>query len=281
VTGIQTVQAFVLRQIFQPYMIPWFRMSGQTRRYQRIRAVADAIAREYIEARAQGSDDGGGDVLEMLLGTPYHQSGKAMSKAQILIECMQFLVAGSETSPVALSWTLYLLGKHPRFIGLVRDEVNAVLGSGPITFAGLHQLHLTRRVLDESMRLYSPFWMIDRVAVGDDEIEGIHIPAGIMVLPYIYGMHRDPGLWRNPDLFDPSRFEAEAKKDRHPFSHMPFGGGPRKCIGSNMALLQMILTLAVFLRRYDFELASTKDVEIDPKMILHPKGAIEMEIRRA
>ncbi len=278
VTGIQTVQAFVLRQIFQPYLIPWFRFSGQTRRFQRIRAKADQTAREYIEARGQGSNEGGGDILELLLETPYHESGDLMSKGQILTECMQFLVAGSETSPVALSWTFYLLGKHPRFIGEIRKEVDAVFGSDPITLSGLHQLRLTRRVIDEAMRLYSPFWMIDRVAVKDDEIEGIHIPKGVMVLPYIYGLHRDPELWPDPEVFDPSRFEAQNVKDRHPSAHIPFGGGPRKCIGSNMAILQMLLMMAVFVRRYDFELASTEEVAIAPKMITHPEGPIEMRV---
>jgi cytochrome P450 len=281
VTAIRTVQGFVLRQIFQPYLIPWFRFSGQTRRYQRIRAAADQIARAYIERRGRSPEDGGGDVLEFLLESPYEESGEPMSREQILVECMQFLVAGCETSPVALSWTFYLLGKHPQFIRAIRDEIGAELGSGPITLSGLHRLRLTRRVIDEAMRLYSPFWMIDRVAVADDEIDGIFIPAGLMVLPYIYGLHRDPQLWPDPEMFDPSRFEDEAVKRRHPSAHIPFGGGPRKCIGSNMALLQMLLTLAVFIRRYDFELASAKDVEIDPKMILHPKGGIEMEVRRA
>jgi cytochrome P450 len=281
VTGIKTVQGFVLRQIFQPYMIPWFRISGQTRRYQRIRAAADTMAWEYIKARGQGPDEGGGDILELLLQTPYDESGAPMSQEQILIECMQFLVAGSETSPVALSWTFYLLGKHPRFIREIRDEVAAVCGSGPITLPGLQQLRLTRRVLDEAMRLYSPFWMIDRVAVEDDEIDGIHIPGGLMVLPYIYGLHRDPELWPDPEVFDPNRFEEEAVRNRHPSAHIPFGAGPRKCIGSNMAMLQMLLLLAMFVRRYDFELASAKEIEIDPRMILHPKGEIEMKVRRA
>jgi len=280
VGGIKTVQGFVLRQIFQPYLIPWFRLTGRTRRYQRIRHAADEIARRTIESRKGGGDEGGGDILELLLETPFGESGKPMGDEQILVECMQFLVAGSETSPVALSWIFYLLGKHPRFIGEIRDEVESVIGSDPITFTGLHRLDLTRRVIDEAMRLYSPFWMIDRVAVEDDEIDGIHIPRGVMVLPYIHGLHREPELWPDPEVFDPGRFEDQAVRNRHPSAHIPFGGGPRKCIGSNMAILQMLLMLAVLVRRYDFELAMDREVEIDPKMILHPKGAIEMRVSR-
>jgi cytochrome P450 len=211
---------------------------------------------------------------------PLADSGEPMSKGQILVECMQFLVAGSETSPVALSWAFYLLGQNPCFISEIRDEVESVFGSEPISLSGLHDLRLTRRVLDEAMRLYSPFFMIDRVAVADDEFDGIFIPAGTMVLPYIYGLHRDPELWTDPDVFDPSRFEAEAARRRHSFAHIPFGGGPRKCIGSHMAVAQMLLILATFVRRYDFELASPDPVEIAPMMILHPKGEIAMRLRR-
>jgi cytochrome P450 len=279
IAGIRTVQGFVLRQIFQPYLIPWFRVSGRSSHYQRIRAAADQIARDYIRARSR-SPGNGGDILEMLLTTPYDESGEPLSDEQILIECMQFLVAGSETSPIALSWTLYLLARHPRFVREIRDEVESVFGSGPATLASLQRLRLTRRVVDEAMRLYSPFWMIDRVAVEEDEIEGIHIPRGVMVLPYIWGMHRDPRLWPDPEVFDPSRFEDEAVRSRHPSAHSPFGGGPRKCIGSNMAILQMLLVLAELIRRYDVQLASTQAVEIDPRMILHPKGPIAMWVRR-
>ena len=99
------------------------------------------------------------------------------------------------------------------------------------------------------------------------------------LLPYIYGLHRDPELWPDPEVFDPSRFEDQAVKDRHPSAHIPFGGGPRKCIGSNMAMLQMLLMLAVLVRKYDFKLANAKDIEIDPRMILHPKGPIGMRVR--
>ena len=278
---INTIQEFILRQIVQPYKIPWFRISGQSRRYQRMRIETEQIARDYIASRREGVGDEHGDLLEFMLATPYPDSTEPLSEEQILIESLQLLVASNETTTTALSWTLYLLGKHPQYARMIRDEMDAVMGSGPITFGGLHQLKLTLRVLDEAMRLYPSFWMIDRMAVGDDEVEGIHIPAGLTVLIHIYGMHRNTDVWADPEVFDPSRFEDEAKKGRNPFAHLPFGGGPRKCIGSNMALMQMLLILTVFIRRYDFELANAEPVEIDPMMILHPKGAIEMRIRRA
>jgi cytochrome P450 len=280
VTGIKTVQSLVLQQIFRPYLIPWNRISGRTRRYQRIRAEADQIARNFIAARAVDPGEESGDILELLLATPFEESGEPMDSEQILTECMQFLVAGCETSPVALSWTLYLLARHPEYIARIREEAESVLGSEPATFEALHRLRLTRRVIDEAMRIYSPFWMIDRLAVEDDEIDGIRIPKGTMVLPYIYGLHRDPDHWPDPEVFDPSRFEPASAEGRHPSAHIPFGGGPRKCIGANMAILQMLLLLSTFVRRYDFELAHPDPVEIAPKMIAHPKGPIEMNVTK-
>lgn len=279
-TGIRTIQHLVLQQIFQPYLIPWNRVSGRTWRCQRIRHAADQMARDYIRERAMDPGEDHGDVLGMLLTTPTEETGTPMDAEQILTECMQFLVAGCETSPVALSWTLYLLGRHPDFIRRIREEVDAVIGSRPITFESVHGLRLTRQVIDEAMRIYSPFWMIDRLAVADDEIDGVRIPRGVMVLPYIFGLHRDPALWPDPLVFDPSRFEDEAVASRHPAAHIPFGGGPRKCIGANVALQQMLLMVATFVRRYDFEPTSDREVEFQPRMILHPQGAIEMRVRR-
>ncbi len=278
-TTILTVQQFMVRQIVQPYLIPWFRLRGESRRHQRMRTEGEAIVRAHIEARRRARGEVRGDLLQLILDAPEEEHG-AWSADQILIEIMQLLVAGNETSPVALSWTFHLLGKHPAVLRAMREEVDAVFGSGPITFAGIHQLRLTLRVLDEAMRLYPSFWMIDRCALEDDEADGIRIPAGVTVVPYIYGVHRNPEVWEAPERFDPTRFEDEARKGRHPFAHIPFGGGPRKCIGSNMAIVQMLLVLATLLRRYDFEPTGGGMVDMAPMMILHPKGSIEMRVRR-
>lgn len=277
--AISSIQSFIVRQIVQPYKIPWFRITGQSRRYQQKRAEADKIVRAYIDARKR---QGGGDseLLQIMLQAPYNDTGRPMSPDQVLIESLQLLVAGNETSSTALSWTFYLLARHPRYVSGIREEIAATLGDGPIDFPELHRLHLTIRVLDEALRLYPSFWMIDRVALADDEIKGIRVPEGIMVIPYIYGTHRNPAFWKNPESFDPSRFEPGPKKERHPFAHIPFGGGPRICIGSSMAMTQILLVLVAFIRRYDFELATDGTVDIHPMMILRPKNAIKMRFRR-
>jgi cytochrome P450 len=121
--------------------------------------------------------------------------------------------------------------------------------------------------------------MIDRIALMDDEIAGVHIPAGAMVIPYIFGTHRNPAHWQEVETFDPRRFEPGRSKDRHPFAYIPFGGGPRTCIGANMAMMQMLMIVVAFVRRYDFALATDEPVAIHPMMLLRPSGAVTMTFR--
>lgn len=281
---IHTVQQFIVHQIVKPYLIPWYRLTGRTRHHQRLRYDAERVARAYIAehraTRGAGSDDGRPSLLELMLATPYPDGGGMLSDQQILVEALQLFVAGNETSPTALSWTFDLLGRQPRLFEQMRSEIVGVFGSGPLTVEGLHRLELTRRVLEETLRLYPSFWMMDRMAMGDDEACGLRIPAGIMVLTYLYGLHRNPAVWDDPERFDPARFSTTQKAGRSPFAYLPFGGGPRKCIGANMAIVQMLLVLAGLVRRYEFEPVSDQPVPIRPMMILHPGGPVMMRMKR-
>lgn len=275
---ISAIQAFILRQIVQPWKIPWFRFSGLAEKHQQLRRDGDAIALRHIRARLkQGLGDN--DFLRILLETPYHDTGKVMGEPLVLIESLQLLVAGNETSSNALTWIFYLLARHPKHILEIRDEVAAVIGENAIDYRNLHQLEGTVRVIDEALRLYPPFWMIDRIALKDDEIGGVHIPAGAMVIPYIYGTHRNPAHWQDVETFDPRRFERERRKERHPFAYIPFGSGPRKCIGSNMAVMQMLMIVVAFVKKYDFALTNDSPVAIQPMMLLRPSGAVTMKFR--
>lgn len=275
---ISAIQAFILRQIVQPWKIPWFRFSGLAEKHQQLRRDGDAIALRHIRARLkQGLGDN--DFLRILLETPYHDTGQAMGEPLVLIESLQLLVAGNETSSNALTWIFYLLARHPKHILEIRDEVAAVIGENAIDYRNLHQLEGTVRVIDEALRLYPPFWMIDRIALKDDEIGGVHIPAGAMVIPYIYGTHRNPAHWQDVETFDPRRFERERRKERHPFAYIPFGSGPRMCIGSNLAVMQMLMIVVAFVKKYDFALTNDSPVAIQPMMLLRPSGAVTMKFR--
>lgn len=275
---IHEIQNFVHRQIVQPWMVPWFRVSGLSAKHQALRREGDAIALRHIRARlSEGL--GENDFLRILTETPYHDTGLPMDEPMALLESLQLLVAGNVTSTNALTWIFYLLARHPKYILEIRDEVAAVVGENAMDYRNLHQLEGTVRVIDEALRLYPPFWMIDRIALEDDEIGGVRLPAGAMVIPYIYGTHRNPAHWQNVETFDPSRFEASLSKERHPFAYIPFGGGPRTCLGANMAVMQMLMIVAAFVRKYDFALATNEPVDIDPSMMLRPRGVVRMKFR--
>jgi cytochrome P450 len=275
---ISEIQSFIVRQIVQPYMIPWYRISGLSGRYQHMRIAAEKIVLCHIEARRK-EGIGEMDFLRLMLDTPFHDTGQPMTEDQVMIESLQLMVAGNETSSIALTWIFYLLGRHPQYIPRIREEIGRVIGNDPIGFDNLHKLDLTLRVVDEALRLYPPFWTIDRIALENDEIGGILIPAGILVLPYIYGLHHNPAIWPNPNTFDPDRFTPESCSERHRFGYLPFGGGPRLCIGKNMAIVQILLIIATIVRKYDFTLVDDKPVNTLPMMLLRPDGPISMQFQ--
>ena len=277
--AVSDIQAFILRQIVQPYLIPWYRLSGKTAYYQKIRGEGESLIEEHINIRRR--DGGGGsDMLGHMLETLYEDTGRPMEDSQLLIETLQLLIAGNESSSIGMAWTFYLLARHPECIARIRSEIESVVGEGPLDFAALRRLEYTAQVLNEALRLYPPFWMIDRIAQEEDEAAGIHIPAGIMVIPYIYGTHRNPDFWPDAESFDPDRFESTAARERHPYAHIPFGGGPRICIGSDMAMMQSVLVLVSYIRDYDFEPATERPSNICPMMLLRPDGSIPLRFRR-
>jgi len=136
-------------------------------------------------------------------------------------------------------------------------------------------------VIFEGLRLYPPFWMIDRMAVADDRVGDVVIPSGSMVIVYVYGAHHARRYWPNPEEFDPERFTKEEMKLRTPFTYLPFGGGPRVCIGQHYAMLQILMILSELIRRYDFELVSGQTIEARPMVILRPKSGIRMTFTSA
>jgi cytochrome P450 len=163
----------------------------------------------------------------------------------------------------------------------VRAELQRVLGGHAPTVADLRELKLTTQVIEESLRLRPPAWIITRKAVAEDTLAGHTIPAGSNVIISPYLTHRHPKFWSNPEGFDPSRFSAESSKDRHPMAYMPFGGGPRKCIGMTFAMMEMQIALAMVLSSYDLYLVPGCEPEINPSSTLRPLDGCWMTVHRA
>jgi cytochrome P450 len=274
---ICTVQEFIVRQTIQPYLNPWFSVSGDLRKHEDMRVRADSVLMAYIKQRR--NQEPGNDLLQNLMDARY-SDGEGMSDELVLSESMQLLVAGHETSSNGLSWLLYLLSKHPECLERVRQEFDSVLGDAPLTHADVPKFEFTTQVIQEGLRLYPPFWMIDREAVADDRVGDIEIPRGSTVIVYVYGAHHAPRYWESPESFDPERFVKGTEKQRTPFTYLPFGGGPRVCIGNQYAMLQILMILSDLLRRYDFQLTPGQTIEARPMVILRPKHGIRMTFTR-
>jgi cytochrome P450 len=276
--AISTVQEFMVRQTIQPYLNPWFAVSGELRKHWDLRSRAFGVLDEYLQRRRKETP--GHDLLQILMDARY-SDGHGMPDELILSESMQLLVAGHETSSNALSWLLYLLSTRPDCVERIRREFDSVLGERSMSYSDVPKFEFTTQAIMEALRLYPPFWMVDRMALTDDRVGDIAIPQGSTVVVFIYGAHHSPQYWENPESFDEERFAKVNDKQHTPFTHLPFGAGPRGCIGGNYAMLQILMILSVLLRKYDFRLVPGQTIEARPMVILRPEHGIRMTFTEA
>jgi cytochrome P450 len=255
---------------------PWLPLPKNIR-FQRARKTLDALVYRLIEEHRRKGDHEG-DLLGMLMSATDEEGGGAMTPAQLRDEVLTLVLAGFETTANALTWTLYLLAEHPEVARKLEEEAIRVLGGREATFEDLPRLEYTERVLSEAMRLYPPAWCFERQTVQADEIGGYAIPRGttIAICPYV--LHRNPMYWEAPDTFDPDRFLPERSTERSRFAYLPFGDGPRICIGKGFAMMEMKIVLAMLAGAFQLHLASADQVEVDPRITLRPKNGMRMTL---
>ena len=252
----------------------------RNREFQRSMDVLDDIVLSMIEQR-RASQKSGDDLLGMLMDSQDADTGARMTDAQLRDEVMTIFLAGHETTANALTWTLAMLSRSPLVARRVAEEVDSVLEGGRSAVAAdAHRLVYTRQVIEETMRLYPPAWMLARAPEVDDVIDGYHIPKGSLVLLSPWVTHRHPDFWEDPEGFDPDRFAPEAVAARHRFAYFPFGGGPRLCIGNNFALMEAQLVLATIMRDWRLDLVPGCEVVSEPLVTLRPKGGLHMVAHR-
>ncbi|GJM31711.1 MAG: cytochrome P450 [Saprospiraceae bacterium] len=275
--NLTEIQTFVVQQIRQPYLHPWLKCSGKIKRHKQLAEQSEAIILKYIRERKNAATPGN-DLLQMLLDARYHDNGEEMTERQLLDEINILLEAGHETSANALCWTWHLLSQHPETIARLREELQDVLGNKVHpSFEDLKRLTYSRQVIQESMRLFPPAWVTNRITATDDIFEGIKIPKGTIMVLYIYGVHHSHKYWRNPESFDPDRFGPDQNL-AHAYAYLPFGNGPRLCIGNNFALMEMQLVLAQMLRRYQVQPITDQQIDLQPLITLRPKSGILLNI---
>lgn len=270
---ITQIQAFVIQLIRQPYLNWWRKWSGKIKEHEDLAADLENAIRSLVHQR-QASGETRDDLLQMLLDSRYEDTGEAMSEQQLLDELKIIFVAGHETSANGLAWAWYLLSQHPEVVEKIRTELHENLGERRIEFTDLPKLEYLSQVVDEVLRLYPPAWITDRMAAEADEFNGIKIAKGAIVATYIFGAHHSPQHWEEPEVFRPERFAKSAKIPA--FAYLPFGGGPRLCIGNHFALMEMQLVIAEMVRRYDFALEPGQEVIPQPLITLRPKSGVWM-----
>lgn len=243
------------------------------------RAVADLdrLVHEIIAERRR--EPGEKPTLLNMLIDARDENGQGMSDKQLRDEVLTLLLAGHETTANALTWTFYILSKHPEVTRRLEAELDEVLDGKPPTMEQTRDLVYTTQVIKESMRLFPPVWMVGRRAEEEDEIAGHRVPRGSLVLMSPYVMHRHPDVWENPEGFDPERFAPDRPAPPRG-AYMPFIVGPRKCIGEHFAMTEAVIVVATLLSRYRLEVVPGHKVELEPSVTLRPKNGIKMRIKR-
>ena len=257
----------------------WMPYPGRRRTDAAGRYLRDTIGQAAAVRRAAGT--GSADLLELLLSAADPETGRTMTDAEITDNLLTFVSAGHETTALGLAWTFDLLSRNPGAAERAVAEIESVTGGGPLEPEHIERLTYTRQVFQEGMRLYPPAPIIARAVARPFTLANRPVPQGSMVYVPIYALHRHTMLWDRPEVFDPDRFAPELSKARHRYAYMPFGGGPRICIGSGFAMLEGVAILATLLRAV--RLTHLMDTPPKPRMrlTLRPGKKLMMRVERA
>jgi cytochrome P450 len=262
----------------RPFVIPdSVPLPGHRRYLRAIRTVERVVAKVIAVRRADGYERRS-DLLSRLMAAR-DDHGQPMSDVQLRDELVTLLLAGHETTAVALSWTWYLIAQHPEIRARMTAEIDEVLGSRPATSGDLPRLSFTEGVLMEAMRLYPPAWTIGRQSIETTVIGGHSYPAGTSVFISPWILHRDVRHFEHADAFLPDRWMDDLRQRLPRFAYMPFGGGPRICIGQRFAMMEAVLIIATMLQKIEAEWQGRSAIKPQSSITLRPKGGVWLHVR--
>jgi cytochrome P450 len=250
-------------------------------RFRRARAQLEDAVEVLVAGRAHARGGDGTDLLSLLAGA-YSGERDARKRWRVLRdELITILLAGHETTASTLSWTWYLLSGHPEAEAAMHAEAVEVLGDRTPGHEDLARLPYTTTVIQEAMRLYPPVWGLTRRSLAADVVGGYRVPAGADLMISPYTLHRHPDFWPNPNQFRPERFKTSAAVTTHRYAYIPFGAGPRVCVGSHLGMMEATLIAAMVARDFRFELAPSAHPEPEAMLSLRVRGGLPVRVCRA
>lgn len=266
---------------------PWF-PSRLNRQLQTTLREFRIFLQQLIEKRrasdTPGDSNAGAvnrDLLAILMEARDEDTGQPMSDNQVMEEVLGMIIGGHETASSALSWLWYELHSQPEILSSVEREIDQVLGRGEITLGAIGELRFTRMVIEETLRLHPPFWFENRNVMHEVELGGARLPRGAIVAFSRFSLHRHPEFWREPDRFDPQRFAPDQEENsRTSGAYVPFGYGPRLCIGLNFAMLELLVIIATVIQRYRVVLTPDNRHEMAARLTMTPKYGVKVRLER-
>ncbi|HLX48015.1 MAG TPA: cytochrome P450 [Streptosporangiaceae bacterium] len=279
--AFEVVQDQAMFEMVSLRMLPVWLPLPRHRRFRAALAHLEDIAAKLVAERERDGGNGGGDAISRLLEAYRDEPDEALRRRRLRDELLTLLLAGHETTASTLSWMWYLIDAHPEVAERMREEAVGVLGDRTPRYEHLHGLHYTNMVIQETMRLYPPVWALTRRAVEADEIGGYRVPAGADIMISPYTLHRHPGYWPDPQGFDPQRFDPARTAASHRYAYIPFGAGPRVCVGSHLGMMEATFVAAMVARRFRLELVPGRAVKAEAMLSLRVQGGLPMLVRPA
>lgn len=259
------------------FLAPWLPSPKNLQFLFAKKQLNNAITQLINERRTKTPLHENDDLLSRLLLAQQHPENQHLTDQLLHDEVKTFLITGHESTGVALAWTWYCLSQHNEVWQKLQHELSTVLNGRTPTYHDLPSLTYTRLVFEEALRLYPPVWLTTRKSVAADQLGEFHVPAKATILISPYVMHRHPAYWVNPDIFDPERHRPENSHDRSKYAYIPFGTGPRICIGSSFVMMEAVLILATLAQRFKLELVEKQQIKLKPQITLRTKRGIWMK----
>ena len=261
---------------------PFMMVTQQTKRDPRFAYQFRQLGRHVLELvrERRRTNTRHFDFMQMLMEASDPDTGATMNEREMMDEILTLVVAGHETTASALNWTWWLLARHPDVEARVHAEQDRVAESDLTNYTNLKKLPYTMQVIEESMRLYPPGWLLSRRTIGPDRLGGYEIPPGTDVLLSPYVIHRHPQYWERPEAFDPGHFDPERVERRHKFAYIPFAVGPRHCIGENLSLFEMMLHINGAARRFRLREVQSGPVAMEARINLRTAQDLYMRVEK-